>query len=65
MTLVDIALILIVIGVVMWLINTFVPMGGGMKGLLNVVVFVVVLIWLLRVFGLIGPVPGVRLPRIM
>jgi hypothetical protein len=65
MTLIDIVLILVVIGLVMWLINAFIPMAGGIKSLLNVVVFVVVLIWVLRVFGMIGPLPGVRIPRLM
>jgi hypothetical protein len=61
MTLVDIALVLVVIGLIMWLINTYVPMAAGIKGLLNVVVFVVVLVWVLQVFDLVGPVP-IRVP---
>ena len=65
MTLVQIAVVLIVIGVVMWLINTYIPMMGAIKSLLNLVVFVVVLIWLLQIFGLIGPIPGVRIPAMM
>jgi len=65
MTLVQIAVVLIVIGVLMWLINTYIPMMGAMKSLLNLVVIVVVVIWLLQIFGLIGPIPGVRIPRMM
>ena len=65
MTLVQIAVILIVIGVVMWLVNTYIPMMGAIKSLLNLVVFVVVLIWLLQIFGLIGPIRGVRIPAMM
>ena len=42
MTLVDIVLVLIVVGLILWLVNTYVPMAGGIKSLLNVVVFVVV-----------------------
>jgi hypothetical protein len=61
MTLVDIALILVVIGLIMWLVNTYVPMAAGIKGLLNVVVFVVVLVWILQVFDLVGPIP-IRVP---
>ncbi len=61
MTLVDIALVLVVVGLIMWLINTYVPMAAGIKGLLNVVVFVVVLVWILQVFDLVGPVP-IRVP---
>jgi hypothetical protein len=65
MTLIDIVLVFVVVGLVMWLINAFVPMAAGIKSLLNVVVFVVVLIWVLQVFGLVGPIPGVRIPRLM
>jgi hypothetical protein len=65
MTLVQIAVVLIVIGVVMWIINTYIPMMGAIKSLLNLVVIVVVVIWLLQIFGIIGPIPGVRIPRMM
>jgi uncharacterized protein YhhL (DUF1145 family) len=61
MTLIDIVLALIVIGLVLWLVNTYIPMAGGIKSLLNVVVFVVVLIWILQVFGLVGAIP-IRVP---
>jgi hypothetical protein len=54
-----------VIGVVMWLINTYIPMMGAIKSLLNLVVIVVVVIWLLQIFGIIGPIPGVQIPRMM
>jgi hypothetical protein len=62
MTLVGIVVILVVVGLVMWLINTYIPMAGAIKSLLNIVVFVVVLIWILQVFGLIGAIPGLRIP---
>jgi hypothetical protein len=61
-TLVNIVVILVVIGLVMWLINTYIPMAGAIKSLLNIVVFVVVLIWVLQIFGLIGAIPGLRIP---
>lgn len=62
MTLVQIVVILVVIGLVMWLINTYIPMAGAIKSLLNIVVFVVVLIWVLQTFGLIGAIPGLKIP---
>ena len=46
MTLVNIVVILVVVGLVMWLINTYIPMAGAIKSLLNIVVFVVLLIWI-------------------
>ncbi len=64
MTLVHIAVILVVVGLVMWLINTYIPMAGAIKSLLNIVVFVVLLIWILQTFGLIGPIPGLKMPAL-
>ena len=64
MSLMNIAVVLVVVGLVLWLINTYIPMAGGMKSLLNVVAFVVVLVWLLQVFGLIGPINGVHIPNL-
>lgn len=65
MTLIDIVLVFVVVGLIMWLINAFIPMAAGIKSLLNVVVFVVVLIWVLQIFGVVGPIPGVHIPRLM
>jgi hypothetical protein len=64
MTLVGIVVVLVVVGLILWLINTYIPMAGAIKSLLNIVVFVVVLIWLLQVFGLIGPIKGLRIPNL-
>jgi len=64
MTLINLVLILVIVGLVMWLINTYIPMAAGIKSLLNVVVFVVVLVWVLQVFGVIGEIPGLRIPAV-
>ncbi|HUY28066.1 MAG TPA: Thivi_2564 family membrane protein [Candidatus Binataceae bacterium] len=64
MTLVTIVVVLVVVGLVMWLINTYIPMAGPIKSLLNVVVFIVVAIWLLQGFGIIGNISGVRIPQL-
>ena len=64
MTLINIALVLIVVGLVLWLINTYIPMAGGMKSLLNLVAFVVVVVWLLQGFGVIGAIPGIHIPAL-
>ena len=61
---VGIVLVLIIAGLVLWLINTYIPMAGAIKSLLNVVVFIVLLIWVLQVFGLIGNIPGVKMPAL-
>ncbi len=61
MTLLDIIIYLVLIGVLLWLINAFVPMAPAIKSILNIVVAVVVIIWLLRVFSVFAgypPPPG-------
>ncbi|MGA2410923.1 MAG: Thivi_2564 family membrane protein [Candidatus Binataceae bacterium] len=65
MTLLNIIVILVIVGLILWLINAFIPMAGGIKALLNVVVFIVVLIWLLRAFGVDVPLPGIHIPKLM
>jgi hypothetical protein len=62
MTLVDIAVILVIAGLQMWLINTYIPMAAAIKSLLNIVVFVVLLIWVLQSLGIIGGIAGIRIP---
>jgi len=62
MTLVDIVIILVIAGLLMWLINTYIPMAAAIRSLLNIVVFVVLLIWVLQSLGIIGEVAGVRTP---
>ncbi len=64
MTLMSIAVVLVVVGVALWLIDTYIPMAGGMKSLLNLVAFVVVVVWLLQGFGVIGAIPGVHIPAL-
>ena len=52
MPLLTVIIILIVIGVLLWLINTYIPMQSTIKIILNVVIVIVVIIWLLKEFGL-------------
>jgi hypothetical protein len=54
MPLLTILLVLIVVGVVLWLVNTYIPMDRKIKNILNVVVVIVVIIWLLKAFGLLS-----------
>lgn len=54
MPLLTVLLVLIVVGVVLWLVNTYIPMDRKIKNILNVVVVIVVIIWLLKVFGLLS-----------
>jgi hypothetical protein len=63
MSLVSIVVVLIVVGVVLWLINTYIPMAYSIKQILNIVVVVVVVLWLLQVFGVLSGGPRIRLSQ--
>lgn len=63
MPLITVVITLIVVGVLLWLINTYIPMDGKIKSLLNVVVVIVVVLWLLNAFGLIGNLSNMRVGR--
>jgi hypothetical protein len=52
MPLLQILLVLVVVGVLLWLVNNFIPMQGTIKSILNAVVIIAVVLWLLNVFGL-------------
>jgi len=60
MPLITIVITLIVAGVLLWLVNTYIPMDGKIKKILNIVVVVVVVLWLLNVFGVWGQLRNVR-----
>jgi hypothetical protein len=61
MSLLSVIVVLIVVGVLLWLINNYVPMDGKIKGILNAVVVIVVVLWLLQAFGLLGDIAGIRI----
>jgi hypothetical protein len=54
MPLIHLVIVLVVVGVILWVINNYIPMQGNIKKILNVVVIIGVAIWLLSVFGIIG-----------
>jgi hypothetical protein len=65
MSLISLLVTLIVVGVLLWLVNTYIPMDGKIKKILNVVVVICVVVWLLYAFGILGrggdvPVPQLR-----
>ena len=63
MPLINLVLVLIVVGVLLWLVNSFIPMDRKIKQILNIVVVIVVVIWLLQVFGVIGALDNIRIGR--
>jgi hypothetical protein len=62
MPLVQVLVVLIVVGVLLWLVNSFIPMAGSIKSILNAVVVICVVVWLLNVFGLMGSIYHLRVP---
>jgi biopolymer transport protein ExbD len=60
MSLITIVITLIVVGVLLWLINTYIPMDGKIKNIINIVVVVAVVLWLLNVFGVLGNLRAVH-----
>ena len=63
MPLIQVVLVLVVVGVLLWLVNTYVPMAGSIKSILNAVVVIVVVIWLLNVFGLMDNLTRLRVGK--
>lgn len=58
MPLMTLIVTLVVVGVLLWLINAYIPMEATIKKILNVVVIIVVILWLLSAFGVIGSLSG-------
>ena len=64
MSLISLIITLIVVGVLLWLVNSYIPMDGKIKNILNVVVVVCVVIWLLHAFGIIDHANTIEVPRV-
>ncbi|MEY4708389.1 MAG: hypothetical protein RJB58_2112 [Pseudomonadota bacterium] len=60
MSLLSIVVVLIVVGVLLWLVNTYIPMDSKIKSILNAVVVICVVIWLLQAFGVLGSLNTIR-----
>ena len=61
MPLLQLVIVLVVVGVLLWVINSYIPMQATIKKILNVVVIGGVILWLLSVFGVIGSLQGIRI----
>jgi hypothetical protein len=61
MPLLTILLVLIVVGVLLWLINNYIPMDRKIKNILNIVVVIIVVLWLIKAFGLLDSMKGIRI----
>jgi hypothetical protein len=61
MPLLNLVIVLVVVGVILWLINNYIPMDRKIKSILNVVVIIVVALWLLSAFGVLGSMSNLRI----
>lgn len=64
MSLISLIVTLIIVGVLLWLVNTYIPMDGKIKQILNVVVVICVIVWLLYAFGVLGHTGDIRVPQV-
>jgi hypothetical protein len=63
MPLISVIIVLLVVGVLLWLVNTYIPMDGKIKSILNAVVVIAVVLWLLQVFGLLSVLQGITVGK--
>ena len=58
---VSIIVVLIVVGVLLYVVNSLIPMDAKIKQILNIVVVIAVILWLLSAFGLLGDIPSIHI----
>jgi len=64
MSLISLIVTLIVVGVLLWLVNTYIPMDRKIKQILNVVVVIIVVLWLLSAFGILNLGSNIQVPQV-
>ena len=60
---IHVVIVLVVVGVILWLVNTYLPMDAKIKSILNIVIVIAVVLWLLRAFGILGSLSEFRIGR--
>jgi hypothetical protein len=63
MPLVQVVLVLIVVGVLLWLVDRFIPMASSIKSIMNAVVVIAVVLWLLNIFGLLHSLSAIHIGK--
>lgn len=63
MPIISVIIVLILVGVVLWAVNAFIPMEARIKSIMNIVVIVAVLLWLLSLFGVFSSLSSIRIGR--
>jgi hypothetical protein len=60
MPLINILIVLVIVGFLLWLVNNYIPMDGKIKKIVNIIVLIVVVIWVLKVFGLLSKLTSIQ-----
>jgi 1-acyl-sn-glycerol-3-phosphate acyltransferase len=63
MSLISLVVVLIIVGVLLWLVNSYIPMDPKIKKILNVVVVIAVVLWLLAAFGVFSGLGTIRIGK--
>ena len=63
MPIIHLLVVLIVIGFLLWLVNSFIPMASSIKNILNIVVVIAVVLWLLNAFGILHSLSNLRVSK--
>ena len=63
MPLIHVVIVLVVVGVILWLVNSYIPMQATIKRILNVIVIIAVVLWLLSAFGILGSLSTIRIGK--
>lgn len=61
MSLISVVIVLIVVGVLLWAVNTYIPMDNKIKTIINIVVVIAVVLWLLNAFGVLSSVENIHI----
>ena len=61
MPLLTVLVVIIAVGILLWLINTYIPMDRKIKSILNVVVVIVLVIWLMQAFGILSSLKSIKI----
>ena len=60
MPLINILIVLVIVGFLLWLVNNYIPMDGKIKKIVNIIVLIVVVIWVLKAFGLLNKLTSIQ-----
>lgn len=60
MPLINILIVLVIVGFLLWLVNNYIPMDGKIKKIVNIIVLIIVVIWVLKAFGLLSKLTSIQ-----